>query len=515
MHRRRDSTLSFSLLFILITGLGLILRLYRLAANQLWLDEVHSIFVAGSSLSDILNNLKNDGHPPLYFILMLAWKSAFGESELSVRALSVMLGMASLVAVCWLGSILVSKRIGLTGMFIASITPLHIYYSQEARMYILLALLTTLSAGFLWLALEHPARKRYWGAYALVSICMIYTHVLGWFVLPVGILFALLRKRSRQDVSRLLVYQGLVVIAFLPWAPLAIRQTEQAGQWVHQWWASTPPLLAIPRALECLGMGGSYPPYLRFSHVSPVRPISYIVFTLVGVIALVGYRDGSVSKGSRGMGAARLYLLLNLFVPIALPYAISFIKPIYLVGRSDLFVQPFYALLIAIGLMKMARFAWVGIAAVSLLACFSLSRYYTIPTAAVDKETVHHLATAAEKNDVVVVTGLRLLPIEYYLRRSGLSFQIIAYPDSMREHPGWLDYRQTDDELTQDAVSVAVASITQTRPGRPVWLLVLPFDSLNQIPSDRFELPLLEQFERHFMILSADENLGIIRFKQK
>lgn len=509
---------SAPVLLVLILAIGLGLRLYKLLTNELWLDEAHSIFIAGSSLAETIENLKHDSHPPLYFALMLAWKGLFGESELSVRMLSVAFGMASLGAVYWLGSRLVNQRLGLAAAFIAAIAPLHVYYSQEARMYIMLAFFSSAAAGLLWLAVKHD-KKRYWWAYTLAAACLVYTHVFGWFVLPAANAFLLIRK-DRRLFKKLLFHQAIVMLLFLPWVPILAQQTGQTGLWMRPWWQATPPALAIAKTLECFGAGGNYPRYLSFFHVSPLRYVSYAVFALLGIIALAPTRDGSISPDSSvaeqtEVGSVKTYLLLNLLVPLLLPYAVSFVKPIYLVGRNDLIAYPFYALLIGIGLVKLARFAWVGVILISLLASYSFSKFYSIPNAGIDKETVEYLAHEAKEDDVVIVMGLRFCTIDYYRRREGARFQIITYPASMRQHPGWIDYRLTREELARDAVDVTVSAIADTPPGRPIWLLLYSFGLTSTSRGNRFEQSVSDQLNRHFWVLSSNDKLGVSCLRQK
>lgn len=502
-----DSRISnASKLFVpLILGLGIVLRLYLLGRNELWLDEAHSIFIAGNSLGQVIKNLTWDGHPPLYFFLMLGWKTVFGESEFSVRLLSVVFGVGSLLLIYWLGAVIINRRIGLTSMFIAAIAPLHVFYSREARMYIMLVFLSVLTAAFLWLAITRGSR-RYWAAYVLAAILLIYTHVFGWFVLLAGDVYLLVRRQGRQLV-KLGLHQLVVLLAFAVWIPLVLKQMGQAGLWVPRLWLATPPALAIPKTLECFGAGGNYPAYLPFSQTSPLRFLSYAVFTFLAVTAVLRYGDGSVTKDRENLKSAKLYLLVNLFVPLLLPYAISFVKPIYLVGRYDVIAFPFYAVLISIGIMKLARFAWVGLAVVGLLASYSLGRYYTKPVSTFNKETVRYLARSAKEGDVVVSVGLRLCPLEYYMRRQDANFKVIAFPASIREHPGWLDFRQTEDQLVGEAERVEESARTASLPGRPVWVVITVQGTLNDILTD--------QFYRHFRPVSFDKELGVVCFIPK
>jgi 4-amino-4-deoxy-L-arabinose transferase-like glycosyltransferase len=435
---------------------------------------------------------------------MLIWKSAFGESELSVRLLSVVFGLGSVSIIYELGATLINRRVGLTAAFLAAIAPLHVYYSREARMYMMLAFLSALTAVFLWLAITRN-QKRYWAAYLLAGGALIYTHIFGWFVLLAGSVYALL-KREGKLVGKLALHQTVFLVLFIPWAPYILRQMGQAGMWLPQFWLETPPALAIPKTLMSFGAGASYPRYLTFSHVSPLRHISYFVFGALGLLAFLKYRDEAAADAPM-VSDARRYLLVHLFVPLSLPYAISFIKPVYLVARYDFLAYPFFAVLIGLGIVKMGRYALLGIAAVGLLSSYSLSRYFTAPVPDFNRETIHYIAESGGDGDIVVTVGLRFAPIKYYMRRGGRNFRLLAFPPSIQTHPGWIDFRQSREELTHEANAIVDAALSAGAPGRPVWVVIAVQGELNDILTDRIQ--------KRFRHVSFNQNCGVVCFVPK
>src|SRR5581483_1547742 len=72
-----------------------VLRLVRLGSQSLWLDEsVSSDFVHLHLRSLLLAVRSNESTPPLYYVLAWVWAKVFGSSEIGVRSLSVVLGVA-------------------------------------------------------------------------------------------------------------------------------------------------------------------------------------------------------------------------------------------------------------------------------------------------------------------------------------------------------------------------------------------------------------------------------------
>ena len=124
---------------VLVIAAGL--RFYRLDAQSFWNDEGNSARIAERSLTLITEGAAGDIHPPLYYYLLHVWRGVFGASEFALRSLSAVLG----VLLVWL-TYLIARRVfdhgvGVAAALIAAINPFQIYYSQEARMYLLLAVI--------------------------------------------------------------------------------------------------------------------------------------------------------------------------------------------------------------------------------------------------------------------------------------------------------------------------------------------------------------------------------------
>ena len=60
-----------------------------LAPPELWLDEAQSVAIARLPLPELFAALEEDGSPPLYYVLLHVWTSAFGTSATAVTETSV------------------------------------------------------------------------------------------------------------------------------------------------------------------------------------------------------------------------------------------------------------------------------------------------------------------------------------------------------------------------------------------------------------------------------------------
>jgi Dolichyl-phosphate-mannose-protein mannosyltransferase len=151
-----------------IVGLALLLRLVGMT-ESLWLDELWSIrIILGDR--DPFRVLLRDIHPPLYSVFMFAWIRLFGDAEWSIRLPSLLCGLLSLPLSYAIADRCIGRRTAVLSTFLLAASPVHIWYSHEARPYAVLLLLV-LVAVFAYLELRDPPANPVWTAvYALTLL---------------------------------------------------------------------------------------------------------------------------------------------------------------------------------------------------------------------------------------------------------------------------------------------------------------------------------------------------------
>lgn len=184
--------------------LALVLRLINL--NQsLWLDEaIQFKAVSQFTLPELFKvYLPTDFNPPLSYLVNFGFSRVFGYSEIALRLPSVIFGALTV----WL----MYKLGGKWPALLLATSGLHIYYSQEARMYALATLAVTAS----FLALK----QRRWLAYILISLAAIYSHYLTVFIFPAQIFWV-----NKTEIKKLLSAWLIIWLGFLPWLAVFIQQ---------------------------------------------------------------------------------------------------------------------------------------------------------------------------------------------------------------------------------------------------------------------------------------------------
>ena len=226
----RDSKRRDALLVALLALLALILRAARLDFQPLWWDEGYSVWFAHQPLGEMARLTALDIHPPLYYALLGGWSQLFGLGPVALRWLSVVAGVAAVPAIYLAGYWLSGRRVGLAAAFLLAINPLHVYYSQEVRMYALVALWSLLAIGAAgrWLGLgqrirgeSRPAGRGWLVGYAAAMTLALYTQYYAAFLLAgIAVAGGLVLWRRQAGRERLLIWlaaQGVVALLFLPW----------------------------------------------------------------------------------------------------------------------------------------------------------------------------------------------------------------------------------------------------------------------------------------------------------
>ena len=200
---------------IAVIILAFALRIYCLDHQSIWYDEGVSVYFANQGLRDLVAGVSADNHPPLHFFALHLWLKLAGQSEFSVRFLSLISGVLSVPLLFKLGRELFNRRVGLLAAFLLSISPFHVWFSQEARMYTLAALLGLASVYTFVLLLRKGARSArllrlgsvqgyLWLSYVVASTLGLYTHFYVGFIIlfeNVVFLFQQILRRIHESTN--------------------------------------------------------------------------------------------------------------------------------------------------------------------------------------------------------------------------------------------------------------------------------------------------------------------------
>jgi uncharacterized membrane protein len=345
----------------LIIVLGATLRLYRLDFQSLWYDEGLQHYVATqNSIGDLFRQTRSF-HPPASFIVNHLFL-LLGESDFLLRLPSALFGIASLPVVYILARDLTSKESAVFAVFVLAISPFHVWYSQDGRMYMQLMFLSLLSSVLFIQALKRSG-VRWWISYTLVAAAGMYTHVFMVWCLIAQFVWMLIYYRDRLRAH--LTAGATVFLLFLPWALLL--------PWIHRFvrgvsataMGSGAP--AGPRAAFRAGFSWESIPYTFFAYssgfsIGPTvrelhenRSLAFILQFAPEILLVVVIFGGLLLVGLPGLyrryhRKSMTFCLVGLCVPIlgAFLYALA-PRATYNV-RYAITAFPYFCIFLGVGL---------------------------------------------------------------------------------------------------------------------------------------------------------------------
>jgi len=430
---------------VIVCAASVVLRT-RYLGGQYWMDEAITVGISSHSLSAIPGVLRMDGSPPLFYLLLHLWMSLFGSSEAATHTLTVVIGMLCVPVGFWAGWSLFGKRAGMMAAVLFAFSAFITEYSQETRMYVLMALLGLLATvGFLQGFVYR--RRRYVALFAVSQALMLYTHAWGIFygVASVGALAILWRisdSAAREGLIRdaVLAYVGAGVL-FAPWIPTFLYQAAHtAAPW------DSSPHFGAPVQLSRNIMGGDR------------------VTAAVVISAVVGLAPLMVRRRRLSFDARLMWMLIALPVgTLLLAWIASQVTPAWVPRYFAPVVAPIL-LLFALG---MSRAGVVGAVGLVLSVVFLANPTSYTPQYKSDmKDVAAELAPRLHPGDLVIVGQPEQTPLAYYYLPGGLRFANTTGP--VRD-PSFMDWINSLQHLRSASPAGTLTPLLDSlRPGQQV-----------------------------------------------
>ncbi len=482
-------------LLTLITLLALALRILRLDFQPLWWDEGYSVFFATRDFWTMIERTAIDIHPPLYYAMMQVWINFFGTRAVALRLLSVVIGTATIPLLYVLArKLFTDQRIALVAAFLLAISPFHIYYSQEVRMYGLVTLLGLASVYLCiqLLAMTPGTRQTATLApiYILVTAAALYTQYYAAFILAAEIIlilaiYLIIDRRPTDWRSLASIWVNPLVHWFSAWFAISLLYLPwiiYAGPKLYAYvtskvsiekYAPLDPLTFLAQHLAAFAVG----------HLTEWPMLAWASIVLVGLVALAlgfdtqRYNRRWVPYPLLSLSPS-LLIVLSLIVPLTLGYLVNLIFPFHPLHseRLLLLAAPTFYLIAASGIHKLAnRHAGLGALALTLVTIISLTSlydFYTAPRYPQDdyRPLIADLQTMAQPNDIfLAIYPWQIGYLQTYYH--GASLNLIETPnDAWIKHPAqmqrdletmlkpnarvWIPALQTQGRIIEDALDL-------------------------------------------------------------
>jgi len=455
-----------------IAGIAVALRLHGLTRHGLWLDEANGLRIARLGLAEIPGALALDAGAPLYSVLLHLWVALAGDGERGLRLFSVGLGLLLIPATAMLARRVGGGRAAWIAAALVAVTPIAVQFSQELRMYMLLPCLAAVAGERLLAFLESGSRAALVGhAAALAAAC--YTHNWGLLLVPASGVAVFVARRER--LARWCAAAAGVAVVYLPWSFVLWRQIgsgshafiaalAQPPGWSLPYWSVV--LFASGVGTGGVGVGSLLP---------PAGAVAAAVAYLLLIAAALAPRGTGGSPASAGSRAARWAVVVLALGPLAGALFLGATGlPVYVLGRYELMVLPFFMALAATGAATLCAGRWAMPARAIVLPGLALLAFGSWRfTGAVERRTRENEITTALAprllpGDRIVVSGLYRAGLEYYLRHAGATAAIDSFPRASAAHQGWYDESGANPD---DPALLAEAQAACPAPGRRTWVV--------------------------------------------
>ena len=394
MNRARVATW----LLVLAVVVALTLRLVALGRKSLWLDEAVTLRIAAGDVSDIVS-ARGDPHPPLYYLLMHYW-TGLGQSEFVARLPSALAGAAAIPLLYWLVREWKSQWSAIASAWFLAVAPLHVWYSQEARMYALVCTLGLASTLAYAVAVRRGSLLA-WVVWSLVTVTGLYTQYSMLLIVFAQVaLFGLLRRRSSARQGTLwpaLLALLAVSILFLPQARIFVKQLVLSGGHGGPWYYRSLQLLLAEWGIA-ISLTQVY---------TAVISIGVIALTAAGIAAWTLRSRIGWLRASAGLTVAAVAAYLLILIASAVPRGLG-------LKRQGLILLPYVlaGIVAAISGYRYRTHLLVGLVAVTLpLTGYVVMAQEQEPW----RDVARYLEQQAEPQDIIMVSAPYMQePLGYY-----------------------------------------------------------------------------------------------------
>ncbi len=235
-------------LLLVVIVLGATLRLYGLAAHSLWYDECASLYRA--RFVDSRGSLfvaENSDEPPMMAVLARTWNGLVRTvnhgpvtdecNDFLIRLLPCLLGIATIPILFALARWVLEDDVGaLVAAFLYALSPFHILYAQEFRIYAFYVPLGLVAVWCMVRALDGGALRHWAGMVACLAVLM-YSHFIACFLIfAMNVYFVVTLWPHRRRLVPWFFANLLLMVLIAPALFLMFRMQHEVSGIEYPWY---------------------------------------------------------------------------------------------------------------------------------------------------------------------------------------------------------------------------------------------------------------------------------------
>jgi uncharacterized membrane protein len=368
-----------------------------------WIDEGITVGISSHPLAQLPRLLREDGSPPLFYVLLHFWMRLFGRSAAATHVLPLLISLLAIPVAYWAGRELFDRRAGLAAAALYATNPFLNWYSTETRMYTLVILLAMVGLTLAWRAFDRRRPVDAAGAVVVYAL-LLYSHDWAIYLTAVtaAVLFGMARARKDRTLAIWVAGCSAACLAlWLPWLPTFLYQ---AGNTAAPW-AVRP------------GIGDFF--------ADPASALAGTVGVVVVPLLVVGvwWNRNRIPDRFRGpVGALAGIALLT----TAVGFLGALVEPSWTGRYLAVIVAP-YLLAVSGALVGSARgryFLWAACGVLTMWALIGV--FIPNPNGRFAKDNMAAVAAAASSHlapgDAVIVDQTEQTPVADYYLPAGLQY---------------------------------------------------------------------------------------------
>ncbi|MDP8253756.1 MAG: glycosyltransferase family 39 protein [Candidatus Kaelpia aquatica] len=274
-------------------------------------------------------SISGDDSTPLYSLVTSVLLFAFQKSEFIFRFTAMFFGLLSIFGIYKLTTLLFDKHIGLISAVLLSFSPMHIWYSQEARGGALATFFSICSIYFFISLLKKEYKIHLWILFIISTTLGLYSsYFIVLLIIPELIILFLEKKWSL--VPKVIMCWMVSLLFFLPWLLMIMQEGINVLR-KDNFWINKPSLKTLICTWDVINVGyNSYNiSYLAARIITPFLILSCFIHDRKKINAVLNF-------------------FILFFIPIFLIFLVSQIRSVYLIRKMIIFL-PFYLSMLSYG----------------------------------------------------------------------------------------------------------------------------------------------------------------------
>jgi len=357
---------------IILAVLLIAMIISQIAASQtrsFWEDEAYTGWLVTKDFTKIIENIRADNNPPLYWLLVSIWSKVFGTSELGLRSFSILWMVATCLLTYKVAKDLFDENVSLIAVGLLVFSPLVLTYAHNARYYSIAAALTLLLL-LLFYNFIRTNSPLYLIFYVFVGTGLLYTMYLGIAVpLALNLWWFIQWVRDNRKLSRLIVWvlaQGIMLLFYAPWISTLVATAHRN---IPSNFASSNWLMGIFLRVGYLGYAYGVGEFL-----SPLNPVFWL-----GIIIVAGLIFFAAVKGKQSFWLPVIILVAGVVISVWISlvglYSLSYWQGL---PNRTFFVYPLFVMILAYGIVQLkGKWKWGVLIVVLMVYGVGIFNYFT------------------------------------------------------------------------------------------------------------------------------------------